>query len=241
MRVIVLSIFARSQSSWPLLDRIGVNVRGSGCVYPMTRIPPCGASLEPVPNPVALAAEVKALLVAGRRDEASECFGRLVTLWQRRALRLAFHYLGNAGDADDAVQDAFVKLYAHMTTYRADLSFDAWFSRIVVNTCLDQLKARRRLPAWSAGLHDSARDLVESLATHEPSAERRMLGRDAWRAVSDAVRHLPARQREVFVLTHLDEQPPQAIAQALGMSPATVRVHLFRALRRLRSVLGDRL
>ncbi len=205
----------------------------------MNRMPPCGASLEPSPDPAALAAEVKVLLEAGRRDEASECFGRLVTLWQRRALRLAFHYLGNAADADDAVQDAFVKLYAHMTTYRADLSFDAWFSRIVVNTCLDQLKARRRMPAGLAGLHESAWDVSASLATHEPSVERRMLGRDAWRAVSDVVRRLPARQREVFVLTHLDELPPQAIAQALGMSPATVRVHLFRALRRLRSVLGD--
>ena len=202
-------------------------------------MPPCGASLEPSPDPAALAAEVKVLLDAGRRDEASECFGRLVTLWQRRALRLAFHYLGNAADADDAVQDAFVKLYAHMTTYRADLSFDAWFSRIVVNTCLDQLKARRRMPAGLAGLYESAWDVSASLATHEPSVERRMLGRDAWRAVSDAVGRLPARQREVFVLTHLDEQPPQAIAQALGMSPATVRVHLFRALRRLRSALGD--
>ncbi len=205
----------------------------------MTRIPPYGASTGPAPDPAALAAEVKALLGAGRRDEASQCFGQLVALCQRRALRLAFHYLGNAADADDAVQDAFVKLYAHMTTYRPDLSFDAWFARIVVNTCLDQLKARRRLPAWSAGLHEPAWDVAASLPTHEPSAERRMLALDAWRAVLDGVRRLPARQREVFVLTHLDEQPPQAIAQALGMSPATVRVHLFRALRRLRAVLAD--
>ncbi len=205
----------------------------------MTRIPPYGASTGLAPDPAALAAEVKALLGAGRRDEASQCFGRLVALCQRRALRLAFHYLRNAADADDAVQDAFVKLYAHMTTYRADLSFDAWFSRIVVNTCLDQLKARRRLPAWSARLHESAGDIAASLPTHEPSAERRMLALDAWRAVMDVVGRLPARQREVFVLAHLDEQPPQVIAQALGMSPATVRVHLFRALRRLRAVLAD--
>ncbi|MCC6992597.1 MAG: sigma-70 family RNA polymerase sigma factor [Acidobacteria bacterium] len=208
----------------------------------MTRLPPRGgrASLEAVPDPSALAAAVKALLDAGRRDEAAERFGLLVGAWQRRALRLALHYLGNPADADDAVQDAFVKLYAHMTAYRADLSFDAWFSRIVVNTCLDHLKARRRLPAWSAGLQTSASDIAEALPSHEPSAERRLLARDRWSALSAAVGQLPERQREVFVLTHLDEQPPQAIAAALGMNPATVRVHLFRALRRLRSVLGDR-
>ncbi len=205
----------------------------------MNGIPPGGDPRESAPDAAALAAQVKALLGAGRRDDASECFGRLVAVWQRRALRLAFHYLGNAADADDAVQDAFVKLYAHMATYRADLSFDAWFARIVVNTCLDHLKARRRLPVWPAGFHDSAWDVAAAHASGEPSAERRLLALDAWQAVSEVVSHLPARQREVFVLTHLDEQPPQAIALALGMSPATVRVHLFRALRRLRAVLGD--
>ena len=208
----------------------------------MTRLPPRGerASLESVPDPAAVAAEVKALLDAGHRDEAAERFGRLVGAWQRRALRVAFQYLGNAADADDAVQDAFVKLFAHMTTYRADLSFDAWFTRILVNTCLDHLKARRRLPSWSGGPHQSAWDAAEVLPSAEPSAERRLVARDRWRALSVAVGQLPERQRAVFVLTHLDEQAPQAIAQVLGMNPATVRVHLFRALRRLRSVLGDR-
>ena len=208
----------------------------------MTRLPARGerAPLGPVPDPAAVAAQVKALLAAGHRDDAAEQFGLLVGAWQRRALRLAFHYLGNAADADDAVQDAFVKLYAHMTTYRADLSFDAWFTRILVNTCFDHLKARRRLPAWSNAQHDSAFDIAETLPSGEPSAERRLLARDRWRALCDAAGRLPARQRDVFMLTHLDEQPPQAIAQALGMSPATVRVHLFRALRRLRLVLGDR-
>ncbi len=208
----------------------------------MTRLPPLGerTPLEAVPDPAVVAAEVKALLDAGHRDEAAERFGLLVRTWQRRALRVAFQYLGNAADADDAVQDAFVKLYAHMTTYRADLSFDAWFTRILVNTCLDHLKARRRLPSWSGAPHDSAWDAAEAVPSAEPSVERRLVARDRWRALSAAVRQLPERQRDVFVLTHLDDQAPQAIAQVLGMSPATVRVHLFRALRRLRTVLGDR-
>lgn len=196
--------------------------------------------LEPVPDPSALAAGVKALIDAGHRDEAAERFGLLMEVWQRRALRVAFHYLGNPADADDAVQDAFVKLYGHMTTYRADLSFDAWFTRILVNTCLDHLKARRRQPSWSGAQHDSAWDAAEALPSGEPSAERRLVARDRWSALSAAVGQLPERQRAVFMLTHLGEQPPQAIALVLGMSPATVRVHLFRALRRLRSVLGGR-
>ena len=197
------------------------------------------APLESDPEPSAVAAEVKALLESGRRDQAADRFGVLVGAWQRRALRLAFQYLGNAADADDAVQDAFVKLFAHMTTYRVDLSFDAWFTRILVNTCLDHLKARRRLRFCTAGVQDLASDAAESLPSGAPSAERRMLAHDKWRALSEAVAQLPPRQRDVFMLTHLDEQTSLAIAHALDMSTATVRVHLFRALRRLRSVLGD--
>ena len=86
--------------------------------------------------------------MAGQREAAAERFGDLVAVWQRRALRLAYHYLGNAADADDAVQDAFVKVFGHMTSYRADLPFDAWFTRILVNACLDRAKARTRARRW---------------------------------------------------------------------------------------------
>ena len=185
----------------------------------------------------AVAGDVKALLEAGRRDEAAERFGDLVSIWQRRAVRLAYYYLANAADADEAVQDAFVKVYAHMTSFRADLPFDAWFTRILVNTCLDRLKGRRRTPG--AGPADvQAADALDAMPSHEPSPERRLLAESAWQSVAAAVRSLPARQREAFVLCHLEEASPRDAAEALGMNAATVRVHLFRALRKLRGVLG---
>lgn len=185
----------------------------------------------------AVAGDVKALLEAGRRDEAAERFGDLVTIWQRRAVRLAYYYLANAADADEAVQDAFVKVYAHMTSFRADLPFDAWFSRILVNTCLDRLKGRRRTPGAGPGDVQAA-DALDAMASHEPSPERRLLAESAWQSVAAAVRDLPARQREAFVLCHLEEASPRDAAEVLGMNAATVRVHLFRALRKLRGVLG---
>lgn len=185
----------------------------------------------------AVAADVKGLLEGGRRDEAAERFGDLVALWQRRAVRLAYYYLGNAADADEVVQDAFVKVYAHMTSFRADLPFDAWFTRILVNTCLDRLKSRRRTPG-AAPADVQAADALDAMPSHEPSPERRLLASSAWESVADAVRALPARQREAFVLCHLEEASPRDAAEALGMNAATVRVHLFRALRKLRGVLG---
>src|SRR5439155_13557060 len=109
-----------------------------------------GASVRRVePSPVsALAAEIKGLLVAGDRQQARERFADLVERQQRRALRIAYQYLRDVHDADEAVQDAFVKVFTHITRYREDLPFEVWFTRILVNGCLDLRKARARRLRW---------------------------------------------------------------------------------------------
>src|ERR671915_1700123 len=96
----------------------------------------------------AVAAEIKALVVAGEREVARDRFGSLVALLQRRGLRSAYHYLRDAADADEAVQDAFVKVFLHIEQYREELPFDVWFTRILVNAALDRLKARGRQQRW---------------------------------------------------------------------------------------------
>src|SRR5215203_2282502 len=96
-----------------------------------------------------LAAAIKALVVAGERDTARDRFAELVARQQRRALRIAYHYLRDAHDADEAVQDAFVKVFTHITTYREHLPFEVWFTRILVNGCLDLRKARGRRLRWA--------------------------------------------------------------------------------------------
>ncbi len=189
----------------------------------------------------ALAAEIKALALAGERDAARDRFGSLVALLQRRALRIAYHYLRDAADADEAVQDAFVKVFLHMEQYREDMAFDAWFTRILVNACLDRLKSRHRQQRWISTPLDDVNDErpVEQAAATAPSTEHELLVRERWQQVLKAVATLPDRQRLVFTLSHLDERTAGEISEATGMSPATVRVHLFRAIRKLRGMLGD--
>ncbi len=199
---------------------------------------PSGPTRAALPDDASVvAADVQGLLEAGRRDAAAERFGDLVGLWQRRAVRLAYYYLGNAADADEVVQDAFVKVFTHMPSFRADLPFDAWFTRILVNTCLDRLKSRKRTPGGSPA-DVLAADALDAVASQEASPERRLLAAHAWRDVTRAVRDLPARQRDAFILCHLEERSPRDAAEVLGMNAATLRVHLFRALRKLRRVLG---
>src|SRR5688572_5534331 len=112
-----------------------------------TPIPPASTTRE-LDSLVAI--EVKALQAAERLDEAREKFAELIGRHQRRATRIAFHYLRDAADADEAVQDAFVKAYMHLGTFREELPFEIWFTRILINGCLDRLKARRRRERWLA-------------------------------------------------------------------------------------------
>ena len=192
------------------------------------------------PSPASvLAAEIKGLIEAGERDQARERFGALVALMQRRAVRIAFQYLRDAADADEAVQDAFVKVFLHIDQYRSELPFDVWFTRILVNAALDRLKARGRQQRWiSHSTDEEKQSLVEQVPAGDASHERRLLAKERWGQVTAAVAALPDRQRLVFTLCHLDERTPAEISAATGMSQATVRVHLFRALRKLRGVLG---
>ncbi len=196
------------------------------------------AETQPSPASV-IATEIKGLVARGDRDQARERFGALVAVLQRRALRVAFQYLRNPDDADEAVQDAFVKVFVHIEQYREDLSFDVWFTRILVNASLDRLKARNRQQRFIAQASDDDERPVEQVPAAEASTERRLLARERWEQVTRAVANLPDRQRLVFTLSQVDQRTPAEIAAATGMSAATVRVHLFRALRKLRGALGE--
>ena len=185
-----------------------------------------------------LAGAIKALVVNGDRDAARERFADLVASQQRRAVRIAYHYLRDAHDADEAVQDAFVKVFTHITSYREDLPFEVWFTRILVNGCLDMRKARARRLRWALPLAPATEAPASEPVANHPSAEDRLVSSERAREIAAAVEQLPDRQRTVFTLCHLGEQSTAEVSQALGLSEATVRVHLFRAIRKLRTLLS---
>jgi RNA polymerase sigma-70 factor (ECF subfamily) len=189
-----------------------------------------------------VAVDVRALRAAGRVDAARERYAELVTRHQRRGLRIAYHYLRDAADADEAVQDAFVKAYTHLDTFREELPFEVWFTRILINGCLDRLKARRRRQKWIAppvvDAQGVERDPAEYLAASGPSPEEQTLTRERRRQLLAALSQLPERQRMVFVLSHFEGRSSREVSDMTGLNESTVRVHLFRAIRRLRAVLA---
>ena len=181
-----------------------------------------------------LAAEIKALVAAGNHAAARELFGDLVQLHQRRANRIAFAYLRNAADADEAVQDAFLRVFAHIDRYREELPFDQWFTRILVNGCIDRHRSRERRERRLVPLGETTGGSVGRVEWPDGKLTAR-----EWReAVTDALAGLPDRQRTVFTLCHYGDRTPAEVSAMLGLRESTVRVHLFRAVHKLRAALG---
>ena len=204
-----------------------------------------GASAPPVNAREAdarVAVDVKALQAAGRLEEARERFSELIGRHQRRATRIAFHYVRDAADADEAVQDAFIKAYTHLGTFREELPFEVWFTRILINGCLDRLKQRRRREKWiaPAALDPSGveRNPADFLVARGPSPEEQLLSSERRRQLTEALSKLPERQRLVFMLSHFEGRSSREVSAVTGLNESTVRVHLFRAIRRLRALLA---
>src|SRR5438445_634786 len=188
-----------------------------------------------------LAVDIRGLVERGELDDARERFSGLVAAHQRRALRIAYQYLRDAGDADEAVQDAFVKVFSHITSYREAWPFEVWFTRILVNACLDRRKARARRDRWFVQADDSiGADQMGVSATSLPGGnpEARLLARERRARMTAAIDRLEGRQRLVFMLCHFGECTPREVSAMVGLNESTVRVHLFRAARKLRTLLG---
>src|SRR5687767_15441882 len=104
-----------------------------------------------------IAAQVQDLLAEGNDHAARDLFAQIVSRQQRRASRIAWHYLRDGADADEAVQDAFVKAYTHIASFQRTLSFEVWLTRILINGCLDRQKARMRRARWLMPVADAGR------------------------------------------------------------------------------------
>ena len=189
-----------------------------------------------------LAIEIRGLVERGDMDEARERFTDLVATHQRRASRIAYQYLRDTAEADEAVQDAFVKVFSHITSYRETWPFEVWFTRILINGCLDRRKARMRRDRWfvSNEISDADEARVAGAGSSDGDPERKLLARERRARMAAAIDRLDGRQRTVFTLCHYGDCTPREISAMTGLNESTVRVHLFRAARKLRGLLGGK-
>lgn len=145
----------------------------------------------------------------------------------------AYRLLGNRADAADAAQDAFLRAYRALDTFRPDAPLRPWLCRIAANVALNRL--RRRKPTLSLDDDSAGGAVVVPDVSAEP--QRAVLRAERDRELRAAILALPPDQRAIIELRHFQELPYAQIAVALDISEANVKVKLFRARRKLRQIL----
>jgi RNA polymerase sigma-70 factor (ECF subfamily) len=179
---------------------------------------------------------------AQRGDRAA--FEELVRQYDQSVLRLALHLTGSESDAQDIYQDAFLKAYRHIGSFRFECSFYTWMYRIVTNLCLDHLRKRKTRREDSAVVTDSEgeeRDLLDSVPDARASAnpERDLMRRELGGKISKALENLTPRERMVFELKHYQGLKLRTIGEMLNTTEETAKNTLFRATQKLRGVLQE--
>jgi RNA polymerase sigma-70 factor, ECF subfamily len=171
-----------------------------------------------------------ALLVERVRQGNAESYGELVTRHMRRAFAIAFRVVEHRQDAEDVVQDAFIRALERIDTLERGRPFRPWFYRIVVNQSLNLRRSRRVRTTEPIPEGAAARDTLPDRV-----AEQSLL-RDRLRAALDT---LPEKQRTIVQLADLEDMTSAEIGIVMDMPDGTVRWHLHQARRALRSVLGE--
>ena len=167
-------------------------------------------------------------------------YEQLYRLHYPRVMRLCRLLLADAHEAEDVAQEVFVKLWRASQVETRAMAWEPWLTRVTVNACRD----RRRSGWWKwwRAPHQTADVDFPSVLDRpswEPTPEEEALSREVRRRVWQAFRELPARQQEVFGLRYIEGWSTEAVADALGLSTGSVKQHLFRAVRRLRAVIGE--
>jgi RNA polymerase sigma factor (sigma-70 family) len=170
-------------------------------------------------------------LAARARDGDVGAFEELVTRYQGIAFRVAWLVVRNRGDAEDAVQDAFVKAYYAMPRYRPGAPFRPWILRIVTNEARNRGRSSRRREGLALRL------AATEEANQVPPPEAAVLDRADAEALVAALGRLPERDRLVIAYRYLFEMSEAETAEAMEVRPGTVKSRLSRALVRLRTEL----
>jgi RNA polymerase sigma-70 factor (ECF subfamily) len=182
--------------------------------------------------------QTDAATVALARGGDSEAFRALVERHSRAVYRIAHRMTGNPSDAEDVVQETFLKAYRQLNRFESRANFGTWLHRIAVNCSIDLIRSR---PHREAG-HDAA-DLEEmggaeaAVKTGHTTPERLMLSTEVQDRIASAMSALSDRERAAFVLRHFEGHSIDDISRSLGMKSNAAKHSIFRAVRKMRAAL----
>lgn len=171
-------------------------------------------------------------------------FEELVRSYDHAVLRLALHLTGTEQDAQDVYQDAFLKAYKNIGSFRFECSFYTWIYRIVTNLCLDHLRKKQVRKEDAPVARDSSGgeyDLLDQVPDARAGAnpERDLMRRQLGARISGALEKLTPRERMVFELKHYHGLKLRTVGEILHTTEETAKNTLFRATQKLRGSLAD--
>ena len=202
------------------------NTAGATCLPEPNRVPPSPDSLERHQSQPA----GDAALALGCRGGSLSAFEQLYHTHGSKMKSIAFNLLGNTNDAEDAVQEAFLKVHRSMQSFQGGSAFSTWAFRILINTCYDELRKRKRTP--------QPLDLPET-EEDEPKPEPAAPAQDhPMRLVLEqSIKKLKPHYRTVFLLFEVEGFAHREIAEMLEISVASSKNTLFQAKQELRQMI----
>ncbi len=198
-------------------------------------------------NPPSLVQKIMMGVMADRLEARLEVladtrdFGSWMASEQKRIFLLCRRMLQDVEEADSATQDTFLKAWQALKRPESKELDDPskWVTRIAINTCLDRLRSRRWQFWRKRPLPEDEAAVLSMAASADPNAERRVLAREIVERLERALDKLSSRQRAAFTLRHYEDRSLAEIAGILDLDVGTVKVHLFRAVEKLREELHD--
>jgi len=158
----------------------------------------------------------------------------LVKEYEKNVYNLALRMTGNSEDAYDMSQEAFIKAYNSLGSFRGDSKFSVWLYRIVSNVCLDFLRSRNRRATVSLSMENDDGEEVELDVADEASSPQLLLDRSLTRdAVRRGLQSLPPDHREILLLREIQGMSYDEIAETLDLEVGTVKSRIFRARKKL--------
>lgn len=178
-------------------------------------------------------------LVERVRNGDGDSFEELVLENQTKVYNLALRMVGNEDDAFDMSQEAFIKAYNSILSFRGDCRFSVWLYRLTTNVCLDYLRSEARRSHVSLSYQDDADDekeleIPDERFSPETAAEKKELRE----AVNRGLMKLPQDYRAILLLREIDGLSYEEIGQALDIEEGTVKSRIFRARRKLCTILS---
>jgi len=182
-----------------------------------------------------MAAEGAAVLARARQGD-EDAFRALVEQHSRSVFRLAYRMTGNEQDAEDIVQESFLRAYKQLGRFEARANFGTWIYRITANCCVDLMRSRQSRRDQS---HGESLDAAEELPpAGVPGPERLAASAEIERRVQTALGELSPLERAAFTLRHYEGRSIDEISSVLGLGTSAAKHSVFRAVKKLRTALA---